>query len=87
MAQGMNYEMIPKLEASIQNLEETMIPTIMKGLEGTEEVVNEAGSDKLKKSYEATSNGVMECVAAFKEQIEVLKNVVMQYKKVQNTIG
>lgn len=79
--QSMDFDIIPKLQNAISMLEDEMIPSIGKGLEATESLVAGTGVATLEKSFNSTKDGIEECVACFKELVEVLHTVETQYVK------
>ena len=67
MAQAYNDELVPKINAVLDQFTGDTIPQIHTALENTEEVVNEVGSAKAKKSFANCKEGTVEVLKAIEE--------------------
>ena len=87
MAQAYNDELVPKINAVLDQFTGDTIPQIHTALENTEEVVNEVGSAKAKKSFANCKEGTVEVLKAIEELMESLTKLKEYYNKLDQALN
>jgi archaellum component FlaC len=87
MAQAYNDELVPKINAVLDQFTGDTIPQIHTALENTEEVVNEVGSAKAKKSFANCKEGTVEVLKAIEELMESLTKLKEYYDKLDQALN
>ena len=87
MAQAYNDELVPKINAVLDQFTGATIPQIHTALENTEEVVNEVGSAKAKKSFANCKEGTVEVLKAIEELMESLTKLKEYYDKLDQALN
>ena len=82
MAQMANTEMIPKLKACIEGIEDLQ-RNLKAGIANTMDICQESGSQKLISSCQAASDGSDTIVAVAGELVETLEMLKKQYEKLE----
>lgn len=81
MAQNINMELVPKIEAIKDIFNGETIPKIKAAIDGAEEICKEQGSVKLQKSVAACKEGIYQFLEVNSELLESFDKVVEYYKK------
>lgn len=87
MAQAYNDELVPKINAVLDQFTGDTIPQIHTALENTEEVVNEVGSAKAKRSFANCKEGTVEVLKAIEELMESLTKLKEYYDKLDQALN
>ena len=87
MAQAYNDELVPKINAVLDQFTGDTIPQLHTALENTEEVVNEVGSAKAKKSFANCKEGTVEVLKAIEELMESLTKLKEYYDKLDQALN
>lgn len=87
MTQAYNDELVPKINAVLDQFTGDTIPQIHTALENTEEVVNEVGSAKAKKSFANCKEGTVEVLKAIEELMESLTKLKEYYDKLDQALN
>jgi archaellum component FlaC len=87
MAQAYNDELVPKINAVLDQFTGDTIPQIHTALENTEEVVDEVGSAKAKKSFANCKEGTVEVLKAIEELMESLTKLKEYYDKLDQALN
>ena len=87
MAQAYNDELVPKINAVLDQFTGDTIPQIHAALENTEDVVNEVGSAKAKKSFANCKEGTAEVLKAIEELLESLTKLKEYYAKLDQALN
>lgn len=82
MAQVANTEIIPKLKACIENIEDIQ-QNLKTGMTNTMDICKESGSQKLISSCQAASDGSDTIIVVAKELTETLEMLKKQYEKLE----
>lgn len=87
MVQQLNPEFIPKIKASIEELEGNTVPSIRKGMDNIEEMTEASGSQKFINSGKSFAEGTAALLQAATDLIEVLGRVHEQYSKLDAALN
>lgn len=87
MAQAYNDELVPKINVVLDQFTGDTIPQIHTALENTEEVVDEVGSAKAKKSFANCKEGTVEVLKAIEELMESLTKLKEYYDKLDQALN